>query len=72
MGTIVRYLIDDVDPDEYTYSPHRIETTILVAAQLTQMNVTFGKDSSVIVATSTLTANPFVDPEDYAFITLIW
>jgi hypothetical protein len=71
MGTIVRYLIDDVDPKKYTYSPHRIETTILVAAQLTQMDVTFGKMYSVNVENCTLTPDPTVDPEDYAFITLI-
>jgi hypothetical protein len=71
MGTIVRYLIDDVDSDNYTYSPHRIETTILVAAQLTQMNVDFGKSYNINVENCTLSPDPTVDPEDYAFITLI-
>lgn len=71
MGTIVRYLIDDVDSDNYTYSPHRIETTILVAAQLTQMSVEFGKTYDVNVENCTLSPDPTTAPEDHAFITLI-
>ena len=34
ISTIVRHLISDVDPLNYKYSPKRLETTILVAAQL--------------------------------------
>lgn len=71
MGTIVRYLIDDVDPDNYTYSDHRIETTILVAAQLTQMNVDFSKNYDVNVENCTLDPDPTTSPEDKPFITLI-
>ncbi len=71
MGTIVRYLIDDVDPDNYSYSDHRIETTILVAAQLTQMNVDFSKTYDVNVENCTLDPDPTVATEDKAFITLI-
>jgi hypothetical protein len=71
MGTIVRYLIDDVDSDAYEFSANRIETTILVAAQLTQMNVTFGKTYDVNVENCTLDPDPTVATEDYAFITLI-
>lgn len=72
IGTIVRYIIDDVDPSNYTYSDKRIETTILVAAQLTQMSVDFSQDYSVNVETCTLTPDPTdSDNEDYAFITLI-
>ena len=41
MGTIVRYLIDDVDSDKYEYSDHRIETTILVAGQLSQIGIDY-------------------------------
>jgi hypothetical protein len=71
MGTIVRYLIDDTDPDKYTYSDHRIETTILVAAQLTQMNVDFAKNYDVNVENCTLDPDPTAATEDKAFITLI-
>jgi len=71
MSTIVRYLIDDIDSDSYTFSPHRIETTILVAAQLTQINVDFNKTYSVNVENCTLSPDPTVETEDHAFITLI-
>jgi len=71
MGTIVRYLIDDVDPDNYAYSDHRIETTILVAGQLSQMNIDFNKTYDINVENCTLDPDPTVDPEDKAFITLI-
>jgi len=72
MGTIVRYLIDDVDPDKYTYSDHRIETTILVAGQLTQMNVDFIQSYNINVENCTLSPDPTdYQNEDKAFITLI-
>ena len=71
MGTIVRHLIDDVDPDNYSYSDHRIETTILVAAQLTQMNVDFAKSYDVNVENCTLDPDPTSATEDKPFITLI-
>lgn len=71
MGTIVRYLIDDVDPANYTFSAHRIETTILVAAQLSQMSITFGKNYNVNVENCTLDPDPTREPEDHAFITLV-
>ena len=71
MGTIVRYLIDDVDPDKYTYSDHRIETTILVAGQLSQMNIDFNKTYDINVENCTLDPDPTTNPEDKAFITLI-
>jgi len=71
MGTIVRYLIDDVDPSNYSYSDHRIETTILVAGQLTQMSVDFNKDYNINVENCTLDPDPTTDTEDKAFMTLI-
>lgn len=72
MGTIVRYLIDDTDPAKYQYSDQRIETTILVAGQLTQMNVEFAQSYNINVEDCTLSPDP-TDPdnEDKAFITLI-
>lgn len=45
ISTMVRYLINDTDPTSYTYSAKRLETTILVAAQLlnteTDLNYTY-------------------------------
>jgi hypothetical protein len=72
MGTVVRYLIDDVDPNNYTYSDHRIETTILVAGQLTQGDVSFPNNYNINVENCTLSPDPTdTTPEDRAFITLI-
>lgn len=72
MGTIVRYLIDDVNPSNYKYSDHRIETTILVAGQLTQMSVDFGQDYNINVENCKLIPDPTdQDNEDKAFITLV-
>ena len=41
MSTVVRHLINDVDPTNYTFTTNRIETTILVAAQLIIMNTKY-------------------------------
>ena len=72
MGTMVRYLIDDVDPTNYTYSDHRIETTILVAGQLSQFDITFDNNYDINVENCTLDPDPTrTSPEDQAFITLI-
>lgn len=72
MGTIVRYIISDVDPDNYTYSDHRIETTILVAGQLSQLNVDFGQTYDINVENCTLDPDPTDSSnEDQSFITLI-
>ena len=72
MGTIVRYLISDVDPDNYTFSDHRIETTILVAAQLSQMSIEYSQSYNVNVENCTLDPDPTnSDNEDYSFITLV-
>lgn len=72
MGTIVRYLVSDTDPTNYTYSDHRIETTILVAAQLSQMTIEFGQPYNVNVENCTLAPDPTDDSyEDHSFITLV-
>jgi hypothetical protein len=41
MSTIVRHLINDLDPSNYKYSTKRIETSILVAAYLVLKDATF-------------------------------
>lgn len=72
MGTIVRYLIDDVDPDKYEYSDHRIETTILVAGQLSQISIDYENDYDINVENCTLDPDPTdPDAEDEAFISLV-
>ena len=72
MSTIVRHLINDVDATSYKFSTERIETTILVAAQLTTMNVDFNNTYTLNVEQCQLSPDPTDDATlDAAFITLI-
>ena len=71
MTTVVRHLINDVDPSNYTFSTDRGETTILVAAQLLIMNVDFNNTYDVNVEASTLSPDPSdLDTKDDPFIAL--
>jgi hypothetical protein len=71
MSTIVRHLINDVDPSNYSFSDQRIETTILVAAQLMLMSVDFNNVYTVNVETCTLNPDPTdAETKDDPFITL--
>ena len=71
MTTVVRHLINDVDPSNYTFSTDRVETTILVAAQLLIMNVDFNNTYDINVEASTLSPNPSdSDTKDDPFIAL--
>ena len=78
MTTIVRQLIYDVDPDNYTYSDDRLETSILVAAQLVSIEVNFENTYVIDVEQCTLTPDP-TDPttalatadKDDAFINIV-
>jgi len=58
MTTVVRHLINDVDSSNYTFSTDRVETTILVAAQLLIMNVDFNNTYDINVEASTLSPDP--------------
>lgn len=72
MTTMVRHMISDVDPTAYSFSDHRLETTILVAAQLTIMDVDFTNTYTVNVETCSLSPDPTdTDTKDNAFIALI-
>ena len=78
MTTIVRQLIYDVDPANYTYSADRLETTILVAAQLVSTEIDFEKTYVIDVEQCTLSPDP-TDPtqavadanKDDGFINLV-
>lgn len=71
MSTIVRHLINDVDPDNYSFSDQRIETTILVASQLMLMSVDFNNTYTINVEACTLSPDPTdAETKDDAFITL--
>ena len=72
MGTIVRHLINDINPDSYKFSNSRLETTILVAAQLSQMNIDFSNNYTINVEDCTLSPDPTVTSTiDDPFVTLI-
>ena len=71
MSTVVRHIINDVDSSAYSFTPNRIETTILVAAQLLLMNVDFTNEYSVNVEACTLSPDPTdTDTKDDPFIAL--
>ena len=58
ISTIVRYLISDVDPSNYKYSPRRMETTILVAAQMLTTETDLNEEYTINVETCTLDPDP--------------
>lgn len=78
MTTIVRHLVNDVDPAKYTYSDQRLETSILVAAQIVLTEVDFENTYTVDVEQCYLTPDP-TDPttglttanKDDGFINLV-
>ena len=78
MTTIVRHLTNDVDPSSYTFSDDRIETTILVSAQLVSTEVDLENTYIVDVEQCYLSPDP-TDPttglatanKDDGFINLV-
>ena len=72
MGTIVRHLVNDLDSSKYQYTHSRIETALLVAAQLTTMNVDFNNTYTINVEGCTLSPDPTDEiTKDDPFIALI-
>lgn len=72
MSTIVRHLIDDLDATKYRYSHSRVETAILVSAQLTVMNVDFANSYTINVESCALSPDPTdADTKDNPFVSLI-
>ena len=70
IGIIVRSLIDDLDA--VTYSDSRIETAILVSAQLLLLEVDFEQTYTVSVDGKSLSPDPTSsDAKDDAFINLV-
>lgn len=78
MSTIVRHLINDVDSTNYTYTDQRIETSILVSAQIVLSEVDFENTYTVDVEQCYLNPDP-TDPttglatvnKDDGFINLV-
>lgn len=55
---MVRHLISDVDPTSYKYTPKRIETTILVAAQLLTTETDLRQEYDINVEQCELNPDP--------------
>ena len=70
ISTMVRHIINDVDSTSYKYSVSRLETTILVAAQLVSEDLDFDNDYDVNVETCSLSPDPTDSPKDNSFINL--
>tara|TARA_R110000868_G_scaffold380675_1_gene646687 strand:+ start:2175 stop:2693 length:519 start_codon:yes stop_codon:yes gene_type:complete len=70
ISTMVRHIINDVDSASYKYSIQRMETTILVAAQLVSQDLDFINDYVVNVESCSLSPDPTDSPKDNAFINL--
>lgn len=71
MSTMVRYLVDDIDPTNYKYANKRVETTILVAAQFVTLQTDFNNTYTINVEQCTLSPDPTdSDTKDNAFINL--
>jgi len=72
ISTMVRYLVNDLDPANYKYSLKRIETTVLVSAQLITLDTDFGNTYSINIEQCSLSPDPTdTDTKDDAFITLV-
>jgi hypothetical protein len=66
---MVRHPINDLDQSKYKYSDERIETSILVSAQLLSIETDFNTSYNVDIANGNLSPDP-VDLKDNAFINL--
>ena len=72
MSTIVRYIVNDVDSTNYTFSDERIETSILVASQLVINEIDFVQTYTIDVEGGTISPDPTVTAtKDNDFINII-
>jgi hypothetical protein len=72
MSTILRYIINDIDSSKYTYNDHRIETTLVVSAQLVTLEVDLGNTYTINVESCVLSPDPTdTATRDDAFINLV-
>ena len=67
---MVRHLINDLDQAKYKYSDERIETSILVSAQLLSIETDFVNSYSIDIANGILSPDPTEGLVDNAFINL--
>jgi len=72
ISTIVRHIINDLDPTNYKYSDRRIESSILVSSFLVQIDADFKNSYDVNVEQCFLTPDPTdVETKDNDFIALV-
>jgi len=71
MSTIVRYISNDTDTSNPTFSDERIETSILVAAQLVNNEINFNQTYTIDVEGGSITPDPTSDTKDNNFINIV-
>lgn len=71
MSEMVRHIIDDVDPSNYTFDQERIEKTILVAAQMLSLEVDFENTYTINIEGCSLSPDPSDSPVDESFLNLV-
>ena len=71
LSVMLRHMIGDLDQTAYKYSPQRIETTLLVAAQLVTFDVDLANSYTIDVEQCRLSPDPTdAETRDNAFINL--
>jgi hypothetical protein len=71
MSTIVRYLVNDTDTTDPTFSDERIETSILVGAQLVNNEIDFSQTYTVEVEGGSISPDPTTPTRDNNFINIV-
>jgi hypothetical protein len=71
MVLVLRHIIDDLDPDNYTFSDNRLEETILASTYLLQIEIEFLNAYQVDVDSGLIYPDPTLsNPKDDDFIAL--
>ena len=70
MTSLLRYVVNDSDPDDMEYSDDRLQRAILSAAQLTFGVVDFPRTYEINVSSSGITPDP-TSENDTSFINLV-
>jgi hypothetical protein len=71
MVVVLRHIVDDLDPTNYTYSDSRLEETILAATYLLQVDMEFIASYQINVDEGSLIPDPTTtSPKDDDFIAL--
>ena len=72
MSTMLRHMINDVDPANYKFSNRRLETTLLVSAQLITPTMDFTNIYDINVETCKLDPDPTdSSTSDFDFVALV-